>query len=153
DWTGRQIDEVNTDYNGQWLVMLPSTNTMNCNSVAGPCPGVYRFVGNDPGQPASPNLNWNPAYQTTAAQFQARPGEFMRSDVAPTRTVVAFEGQGSQFSAAAICAPRASTPQLFAVSHPFFKSGRADTYKLVIQGVGFGNKPLTLAGNPTLGVT
>jgi hypothetical protein len=153
DWTGRQVSETNTDYNGQWLVMLPSTNTMNCNTVAGPCPSVYRFVGNDPGQPASPNLNWNPAYQTIAAQFQAWPGEFMPSDVAPTRTVVAFEGGGSQYSAAAICAPRASTPQLFAVSHPFFKPLRNDTYNLVIQGVGFGSKPASLQGQPTVGVT
>jgi hypothetical protein len=165
DWTGTQVSEVNTDYNGQWLVMLPSTNTMNCNTVAGPCPSVYRFVGNDPGQPASPNLNWNPTYRTIAAQFQAWPGEFMPSDVAPTRAVVAFEGQGSQYSAAAICAPRASTPQVFAVSHPFFKpliagaqagpkrDARSDTYTLVIKGLGFGSKPNTLAGNPTLGVT
>jgi hypothetical protein len=155
DWTGRQVQQVNTDYNGQWEVMLPSTNTFLGSTVAGPAATVYRFVGNDPGQPAHPNLNWNPTYVTIAAQFQAWPDVYTPSDVAPTRAVVAFEGNGSQLTAAAICAPQASQPQLYTVSHPFFKpaiggtGGRTDTYKLTIQGVGFGtSKPA--AGGVTL---
>ena len=152
DWTGRQVQQVNTDYNGQWEVMLPSTNTFLGSTVAGPAATVYRFVGNDPGQPAHPNLNWNPTYVTIAAQFQAWPDVYTPSDVAPTRAVVAFEGNGSQLTAAAICAPQASQPQLYTVSHPFFKpamsgaGGRPDTYQLTIQGVGFGTSKPTAGG-------
>ncbi len=160
DWTGRQVQQVNTDYNGQWEVMLPSTNTFLGSTVAGPAATVYRFVGNDPGQPDKPNLNWNPTYVTIAAQFQAWPDVYTPSDVAPTRAVVAFEGNGSQLTAAAICAPQASQPELFAVSHPFFKpfiagapvatrNGRTDTYALTIQGVGFGTS-MPASGGVTL---
>jgi SdrD B-like domain len=153
DWTGRQISTVNTDYNGLYEVMLPSTNTFNCNTVAGPCPGVYRFVGNDPGQPSAPNLNFNPGYITIAATFQAWPNVYSPSDVAPTRNVVAFEGNGQQLSAVAVCATPASQPQLFSVSHPFWKSNRSDTNTLTINGVGFGTTAPSTAGQPDAGVT
>jgi hypothetical protein len=138
DWTNRQIAKVNSDYNGQYEVMLPSTNTFNCNTVAGPCAGVYRFIGNDPGQPNAPNLNWNPTYRTISATFQAWPAVYSPSDVAPTKAVVSFEGNGNQFGVTAVCSPRASEPQVFAISHPFWKSGRTDTNTLTINGLGFG---------------
>jgi hypothetical protein len=152
DWTGRQVAKVDTDYNGQFAVMLPSTNTFNCNSAAGPCPGVYRFVGNDPGQPNAPNLNYNPVYRTISANFQAWPDVFSPADVAPTKAVVSFEGNGQQFTVPAICAARGSEPQVFAVSHPFFKSNRSDTETLTIQGLGFGSQRPG-EGNPDAGVT
>ena len=34
--------------------LLPSTSTYNCPLPAGPCPNMYRVVGNDPGQPSAP---------------------------------------------------------------------------------------------------
>jgi hypothetical protein len=153
DWTGRQVSTVNTDYNGMYEVVLPSTNTFNCNTVAGPCPGVYRFVGNDPGQPNSPNLNFNPQYITISANFQAWPDVYSPTDVAPFRNVLSFEGNGQQLTAAAICAPRASQPQLYAVSHPFWKAGRRDTNTLTIDGIGFGAQAPSTAGQPDAGVT
>jgi hypothetical protein len=152
DWTGRQISKVDTDYNGQFEVMLPSTNTFNCNTAAGACPGVYRFVGNDPGQPYAPNLNYNPAYRTISANFQAWPDVYSPADVAPTKAVVSFEGNGQQFSVPAICAARGSEPQVFAVSHPFFKPNRSDTETLTIQGLGFGTQRPG-GDNPDAGVT
>jgi hypothetical protein len=154
DWAGRLINKVNSDYNGQYEVMMPSTNTFNCNTVAGPCPGVYRFVGNDPGQPNSPNLNWNPAYRTIAATFQAWPNVYSPSDVAPTKAVVSFEGNGQQLSVPAICAARASEPQVYATSHPYWKSGGgASMNTLTIQGVGFGSSAPSTNNNHDAGVT
>ncbi len=152
DWTGRQISEVNSDPDGNFETLLPSTNTFNCNTPAGPCPGVYRWIGNDPGQPARPNLNWNPQYQTISAEFQAWPDVYSSADVAPTRVVIQFEATGTQFNVAVVCQARASAPQLYAVSHPFYLKSRNDTHTLTIDGVGFGanqgNGSVTLRSQP-----
>jgi hypothetical protein len=139
DWTGRQIAETNSDPDGNFQTLLPSTNTFNCNTPAGPCPGVYRWIGNDPGQPAHPNLNWNPQYRTISAEFQAWPDIYSSADVAPTRVVIQFEATGTQFNVAVVCQARASQPELYSVSHPFYLNSRADTHELTIDGVGFGS--------------
>jgi hypothetical protein len=136
DWAGRYMQTITSDPNGQWEALLPSTNTFNCLSAAGPCPTTYRFVGNDPGNPAQPNLNWNPAYRTISANFQAWPNVFSPADVAPSRTVISFEGQGSQFMVPAVCSAKASEPQLFAISKPYINQGAGDV--IGVDGVGFG---------------
>ena len=74
DFTDRLIDTVHTDPNGFFTSLVPSTSTYNCPLPAGPCPSVYRVVGNDPGQPSARNLDYHPEFDTISANFQAWPG-------------------------------------------------------------------------------
>ncbi len=59
DWSGRLVDTLHTDFNGLYEALEPSTDTYNCPVPAGPCPNMYRFVGNDPGQPGALNPDYN----------------------------------------------------------------------------------------------
>ena len=86
DFSGNLVDTVKTDYNGFYEAIEPSTSSYNCPLPAGPCPGMYRFVGNDPGQPGAPNPTYNPRFRTIATNFQAWPGLFTVTDTAPTQT-------------------------------------------------------------------
>ncbi len=151
DWTNRLLTTVDTDYNGLFEVLMPSTNSYNCPVPAGPCSGMYRFVGNDPGQPQRPNLNYKPIYRTIAANFQAWPGVFTFADTAPTRATVQIEGPASQFAAAIVCKAAATEPQLFKVDWPFAPnpntytpSNNETTGRFEIEGLGFGATPGTV---------
>ena len=61
DYAGRLLDTVHTDFNGLYEALEPSTGTYNCPVPAGPCPNMYRFVGNDPGQPGRAQPGLQPA--------------------------------------------------------------------------------------------
>ena len=63
-----------SEFNVSWRseAIEPSTSSYNCPLPAGPCPGIYRFVGNDPGIPGRLNTNYNPQFRTIAAEFEAR---------------------------------------------------------------------------------
>jgi uncharacterized repeat protein (TIGR01451 family) len=157
DWANRLNYTTTTDYNGLFEVLMPSTKSYNCPVPAGPCPGMWRFVGNDPGQPTHPNLNYNPQYKTIAANFQAWPGVLTGADVAPTRNVVQIEGPNGQFNAAVICAPKPAQPQLFRVDWPFAPNpngsltGSTGTIKIFGQGFGDMRGTLTLTSQPAAG--
>ncbi len=159
DWTNRLLTTVDTDYNGLFEVLMPSTNSYNCPVPAGPCAGMYRFVGNDPGQPQRPNLNYKPIYRTIAANFQAWPGIFTSADTAPTRATIQIEGPGSQFAAAVVCKAAVTEPQLFRVDWPyapnpsnFNTSNSESTGTIEIYGEGFGAAPGTLTLTNDAGV-
>jgi hypothetical protein len=137
DWTGRLVDSVDTDFNGFYEAIEPSTSTYNCPLPAGPCPGMYRFVGNDPGQPGHPNPNYNRRYRTIATNFQAWPGLYTVTDTAPTQVATVATAPGSTQVNPVNCTPPATVPQLFAVSRPFV--ARTDANRaLTINGTGFG---------------
>jgi hypothetical protein len=138
DWTGRLLHTVTSDYNGQYELIMPSSDMNMCPNPANACANVYRFVGNDPGQPGAPNVNWNPAYRTIAANFDAWPGIITPADNAPTKAVMSLEGPGAQFTVPAVCAPKLTTPQLFAVNKPYIKTSDGNTMTLTIDGQGFG---------------
>jgi hypothetical protein len=135
DWTGNLVHTVDSDYNGVWETLLPSSDVM-CPTPAGFCPSAYRFVGNDPGQPGAPNHNHNPNYRTISAEFQAWPGVFSPADVAPTRHVTQIQGPPGQFAAGVVCSPKATEPQVFAVSQPYVRTG--SSLNLAVNGLGFG---------------
>ena len=139
DWTGRRTYSVTSDYNGVWEVLMPSTDIFNCPVPAGTCPNVYRFVGNDPGQPAHPNLNYDPNYRTISANFEAWPNMLVPADTAPTRIVTGLEGPGVQFTSASPCGIKALEPQLFAVGPDPYVSTATAT--LTINGVNFAPPP------------
>ncbi len=46
---------------------------------------MYRFVGNDPGQPGALNPDYNPRFRTIATNFQGWPGLYTVTDEAPTQ--------------------------------------------------------------------
>lgn len=147
DFKNRLVHTVESDFNGLWDVLLPSTIRISCPTPSGVCANVYRFVGNDPGIPGRLNLNYKPQFRTIAAEFEAFPGLMVPADLAPTQVGVTVElpgGQANQVS----CALDPAQPQLFAVSVPYGAAGSTFT----IDGQGFGATrgagAVTLGGLP-----
>ncbi|MFC5827599.1 IPT/TIG domain-containing protein [Nonomuraea insulae] len=134
DFTGRLVHTINADPNGFFEVLLPSTRTFNCPLPAGPCPNVFRLVGNDPGVPGHPNPNYNPAYRTMASQWQIWPGVTLLADVALLPTAPVVEFPGTQTTHPPRCLLPDATPELFAVSTPYVNGSGSFT----INGQGFG---------------
>jgi SdrD B-like domain/Polysaccharide lyase family 4, domain II/IPT/TIG domain len=137
DWAGKLVDTVDTDPNGFYEALEPSTSTYNCPLPAGPCPNMYRFVGNDPGQPGHLNQNYNRRYRTIATNFQAWPGLYTVTDTAPTQVAAVAIAPGSTQVNQVNCDPPATKPQLFAVDRPFIRSNDANR-TITINGLGFG---------------
>ena len=163
DFTNRLVTTIDSDPNGVFEVLLPSTHSVNCPSPSGVCPNVYYMLGNDPGQPENPNPNYNPKYRTIGASFEIYPGLIIPSDLAPTQIVPGVLAAGSLFGTPPQCTlndpANPTTPELFAVSDPFANvnanQGRSGSF--TIQGQGFGatqgTGQVTLDGNITLPVT
>ena len=76
DFTNRRQTTIQSDPNGVYEVLLPSTWSINCPTPSGVCPGTYYLLGNDPGQPGNPNPNYNPQFRTIGASFEIWPGRF-----------------------------------------------------------------------------
>ena len=134
DYTNRLITTVESDYNGLFDVLLPSTNRISCPTPSGVCANLYRFVGNDPGVPGHLNLNYTPQYRSIAAEFEAFPGLTIPADLAPTTVAVAVQIPGTQTLSTIACTLETTTPQIFAVSKPYGSQGQSFT----ITGQGFG---------------
>jgi uncharacterized repeat protein (TIGR01451 family) len=139
DYTNRLITTVETDYNGFWDVLLPSTNRISCPTPSGVCANLYRFVGDDPGTPGHWNPNYNAQYRTIAAEFEAFPGLTLPADLAPTPVSVAVQIPGIQTMTSVACMLDAATPQLFSVSKPYiYTNASIANRNITIQGLGFG---------------
>jgi hypothetical protein len=134
DYTNRLVATIQSDPNGVFEVLLPSTYSINYPSPSGVSANLYRLVGNDPGVPGRLNPNYNPQFRTIAAIFEVFPGLIVPADLAPTQIGVSIQGPGSQFSHPVSCALDEATPQLFAVSRPFVNGSGPFT----ITGLGFG---------------
>jgi uncharacterized repeat protein (TIGR01451 family) len=160
DYTNRLIYTVESDYNGLWDVLLPSTNRISCPTPSGVCANLYRFVGNDPGVPGHWNPNYDPQYRTIAAEFEAFPGLTLPADLAPTPVSVAVQIPGTQTIKSVACtlndptgAVPATTPEFFAISKPYMRisdSGAARTF--TIQGNGFGSQGTVMLDNFTMAI-
>jgi uncharacterized repeat protein (TIGR01451 family) len=135
DFSDRLVTTVETDFNGLFDVLVPSTDRISCPTPSGVCANVYRFVGNDPGVPGRLNLNYNPQYRTIAADFEAWPGIIVPADTAPTQVGVTVQIPGGQSLAAVGCPVDGATPQLFAVSRPYVTAALPT---FTITGLGFG---------------
>lgn len=116
DYTGRLITTVHSDVNGYFEVLLPSTYTRNVPTPSGVAPGMYRFIGNDPGDPDQPNERFNPDYQTLNLVFDLWPGKTTYADVALMPVTAFVQVPGAQFSPPPACRIPDTVPQLFAVS-------------------------------------
>ncbi len=145
DWTNRLVATIESDYNGLWDVLLPSSNRINCPTPSGVCANLYRFVGNDPGTPGRLNLNFKPQFRTIAAEFEAFPGLMVPADLAPTQVGLTVQLPGGQFNqvACTVNDPDPTVPltrpELFAASQPYadFRSSNVDA-SFTVTGQGFG---------------
>ncbi|MDZ4718393.1 MAG: SdrD B-like domain-containing protein [Roseiflexaceae bacterium] len=138
DYTNRLITTAESDYNGLFDVLLPSTNRISCPTPSGVCANLYRFVGNDPGVPGHWNANYTPQYRTIAAEFEAFPGLTIPADLAPTQVAVSVQIPGTQTLEPIFCTQDAAQPQLLAVSKPYANLASAPD-SFTIDGFGFGS--------------
>ena len=134
DFTDRLVDTAHTDPNGFFTALLPSTSTYNCPLPAGPCPNMYRVVGNDPGQPSARNLDYHPEFDTISANFQAWPGLMLPVDTANTAVGTQVQSPGSNVTKPVQCLIAGTAPQLYAASAPYGNPGD----QIVIKGLHFG---------------
>ena len=139
DWSGRLVDTTHTDFNGLYEALEPSTSTYNCPVPAGPCPNMYRFVGNDPGQPGALNPDYNPRFRTIATNFQAWPGLLTVTDEAPTQVAATALAPDTTVANPTQCDLGAATPQLLAVDRPYVRRNTpGDSRVVTVTGFGFG---------------
>ena len=61
DFNNRLVQTLESDFNGFYETLLPSTDHISCPTPSGVCTGMYRFVGNDPGIPGAVNAELQPA--------------------------------------------------------------------------------------------
>jgi len=142
DFTGKLITTVYSDENGYWEVTLPSTGTYNCALPAGPCPGMYQVVGNDPGTPENPNEGWDPNYGALKLSFDVWPALTTYADVAILPITGFVQDPGSQFESPPQCEITAGAPDLQEVSDVLRTAGQT----LTITGSGFNGATATLDG-------
>ena len=135
DFSNRLVHTVESDFNGYYDVLLPSTNHISCPTPSGVCANMYRFVGNDPGAPGHLNPNFNPRFRTIATEFEAIPGVIIPTDLAPTQIGVTIAAPQTGITQGVTCPLGSATPQLFAVSKPYVD---ATTRDVTIEGTGFG---------------
>ncbi|MEZ4679297.1 MAG: hypothetical protein R2932_34265 [Caldilineaceae bacterium] len=137
DFTNRLVQTVESDYNGIFDVLLPSTNRINCPTPSGVCANLYRFVGNDPGIPGQLNPNYKANYRTISAEFEAIPGLLVPADLAPTQVGVTVQLPGGQLQTVS-CNLDPAVPQLLAVSQPYVNG----TGSFTIEGANLGTAPV-----------
>lgn len=152
DFNNRLVYTAESDYNGLFDVLLPSTNRISCPTPSGVCANMYRFVGNDPGVPGRLNANFNPQFRTIAAEFEALPGLIVPADLAPTQMGVTVQIPGGQVNQAVACVMDPTQPQLFSVSQPYMNASGGG---FAISGQRLGSTPgqVTLDGTQALPVT
>ncbi len=147
DYTGRLVYTAESDFNGYYDVLMPSTDHISCPTPSGVCTNVYRFVGNDPGAPGHLNQNFNPRFRTIATEFEAMPGVTIPTDLAPTQVGVSVGIPGTSPTTVQ-CLVDQATPQLFRVDRPFMPADDA-ARDIHLTGYGFGATP----GSVRLGAT
>jgi hypothetical protein len=139
DYNWRLIKTVNTDLNGSYEALLPSTETFNCPIPQGPCPGMYVVVVNDPGDKTSPNANYNPNYLTASFAWDVWPGTTDQLDT----PLDPISGTGCDLP----IVNNVNTPELLQVSRPYvLASNSGAARRITIKGDHFG----ATAGNVTL---
>ena len=139
DSFGRLSYTAHTDFNGLYEALVPSTDTFNCPVPAGPCPNMYRFTGNDPGQPGAENPDYNPRFRTISTNFQAWPGLYTVTDEAPTQVAATVLAPDTTFANPAMCDLGLAAPQVFNVDRPYVRNSDTQALRTVtVKGIGFG---------------
>ena len=155
DFSGRHVYTAESDYNGYYEALLPSTATIACPTPSGVCPNVYRLIGNDPGQVDAPNNGqggrplFNPQYRTISTNFQGWAGVVHPVDQAPTRIAASFQLPGSQGTYPPACAVPAAQPEFFTINKPYADVGTGETFTITGKsfGIAEGQVIFTLGNN------
>ena len=145
DFANKLEYTTETDFNGIYDVLMPSTNHISCPTPSGVCANMYRVVANDPGIPGRLNPNYDPGHATHAAGAEAIPGVSTFADLAPTPVGLQVESPATGLQQKVACTLDDVTPQLYAVSKPYVRGSGSFT----IDGFGFGASKG--AGEVTLG--
>ncbi len=139
DSFGRLSYTTHTDFNGLYEALVPSTDTFNCPVPAGPCPNMYRFTGNDPGQPGAENPDYNPRFRTISTNFQGWPGQYTVTDEAPTQVAATVLTPDTTVANPTMCDLGLAAPQVFSVNRPYVRNSDTQALRTVtVKGVGFG---------------
>ncbi len=139
DFMNRLVYTAESDFNGSYDVLLPSSDHISCPTPSGMCANMYRFVANDPGIPGRLNPNWNPRYRSISTEFEALPGVIIPTDLAPTQVGVNIQVPVTGVNNEVTCKLADTTPQLLAVNRPYVTgNGSAAARTFTIQGRGFG---------------
>lgn len=150
DFANRLVTTLESDFNGVYDVLLPSSDHISCPTPSGMCANMYRFVANDPGIPGQLNPNWNPRYRSISTEFEALPGVIIPTDLAPTQVGVNLQVPNTGLSSGVTCLQSDTTPQLLRVSKPYVSG----TGSFTIDGLGFGahgpGSQVTLDGTTVL---
>jgi hypothetical protein len=153
DFTHRLVYTTQSDPNGVYEVLMPSSSTYDDPSPTGFAPDVYYQLGNDPGQPGRPNPNYNPQYRSIGTNFEVFPGDIIPADLAPTTIGVSILAPGSTSGTPAQCALDVTTPELFAVSSPYFQTSTGGSLTITGQHFGATQGAGTVTLQSTGGVT
>jgi hypothetical protein len=147
DFQGNEVAVVNSDADGYWEVLLPSTYTALCPTPGGICPAMYQVIGNYPGSdPLHPLPNWNPNYGTLRLVFDVWPGRTTYADVAIFPITGFVQDPASGFNSPPVCEVPADTPDLQEVSAVY--GNKAGGTSFTIYGANFDNPSVTLDGIP-----
>ena len=139
DSFGRLSYTTHTDFNGLYEALVPSTDTFNCPVPAGPCPNMYRFTGNDPGQPGAENPDYNPRFRTISTNFQGWPGQYTVTDEAPTQVAATVLTPDTTVANPTMCDLGLAAPQVLNVDRPYVRNNaNAAGRTVTVKGIGFG---------------
>lgn len=103
DFEGNEIARAYTDSTGYFEVLLPSTETINCPTPAGVCPGMVQVIANDPGDPQNPDPMWNPNFGRLQLTFDLWPGKTTYADIALLPVTSFTSAPGSGYAAPPVC--------------------------------------------------
>ena len=141
DYADRLITTVNSDENGAYEVLLPSTYTASCPTPSGVCPGMYKLVINDPGTPANPNAAYNPNIIGQTLAMDVWPGKTTYADtpVIPRNAQTCNDFTG---------------PEIFQVSKVHMATNATGAARsFVILGRNFGSSPSVTLDDRPINVT
>ena len=131
DYADRLITTVNSDENGAYEVLLPSTYTASCPTPSGVCPGMYKLDDQRPGHEGEPE----PGIQPERDRPDAGDGRLARQDD--------VRGHAGRSRAARRRCNDYTGPEIFQVSQGAHadERHRARRRSFVILGRNFGASP------------
>ncbi len=135
DYTGRELISTNTDENGFYEVLLPSSYTALCPVPGGICPGMYVLSINDPGDGPFVDPKFHASSQNMIYVRDSWPGKMTPTDtpVDPTAVRANCSPDVSIGTAPPVVA---ATPEIIQASPPYGTAGSAFT--IDIKGTDFG---------------
>jgi|GEM_PF-576186 len=131
----RLITTVNSDENGFYEVLLPSTQITSAPIPSGVAQGMYVYVTNDPGTAREPNVGYSPAHLTEPLAWNMYPGKMRWTDT-PLDPINVL-----------VCSVPPDVPALFVVNQPY--APNSGPFNLVVTGTRFG----TVTQPPTVTLT